>query len=447
MAKSGYLGEPQALTGTLSNPDNLRGTLSDPEGLKGTLEGMLVRGYSAYDIARALGYVGTEAEWIDSLKGEKGDPGPKGDSYVLTEQDKEDIADLVPAPEAPVTDVQINGTSILSDGVANMPIMAAGTLGVATISGGYGIGISPTGHNLLISKAGSSAIKGGVNGYSPIVPQKQNESVFYGLAKASGDTTQSQSDNAVGTYTDEAKASIKNMLGVQDGMVVNATLMSDPWYSVDKTYAEIGLAVADGINVVILSDGKVFPYAGMMYFQSVPVITFGSFFAYDGKLVSIGFIVTMDDNDATIAQKIQSETTIPTFNDVQINGTSVVTNGVANVPIANYGNAGVFYSIQYRGLKFNSNDNTWGLDWSSLDHIKQGGRLYEPLATGYQHAAAFYGLAKAAGDTTQSQSSNAVGTYTEEAKTAIRTMLGIETLSEIISAVHDSYGSAEGVSF
>ena len=63
------------------------------------------------------------------------------------------------------------------------------------------------------------------------------------------------------------------------------------------------------------------------------------------------------------------------------------------------------------------------MDWSSLDHIKQGGRIYEPLATGHQHASTFYGLAKAAGDTTQSQSSNAVGTYTEDAKSAISEML------------------------
>ena len=98
MAKSGYLGEPQALTGTLSSPDNLRGTLSDPEGLTGTLEGLLVRGYSAYDIARALGYVGTEAEWITSLKG---DPGDQGDFFSVIADIQHHGADVVPELRVP----------------------------------------------------------------------------------------------------------------------------------------------------------------------------------------------------------------------------------------------------------------------------------------------------------------------------------------------------------
>lgn len=46
-------------------------------------------GKSAYDIAVENGYVGTEQEWLDSLKGKQ------GDTYILTETDKQDIADIV----------------------------------------------------------------------------------------------------------------------------------------------------------------------------------------------------------------------------------------------------------------------------------------------------------------------------------------------------------------
>ena len=45
--------------------------------------------------------------------------------------------------------------------------------------------------------------------------------------------------------------------------------------------------------------------------------------------------------------------------------------------------------------------------------------------SGTQHASTFYGLAKAAGDTTQPSSSNEVGTYTDFAKASIKSMLGI----------------------
>lgn len=137
------------------------------------------------------------------------------------------------------------------------------------------------------------------------------------------------------TLTEQDKQDIADLIPVPEagGMVVTATLISGILYSVDKTYAEIGLAVTEGSNVVLISDGKAYPYAGMMYLYSAPVIAFGSFFAYEGTLVSNGFIVAMNGDD-TLAQKIQSETAIPTLSDVQINGTSIVDNGVANVPIA-----------------------------------------------------------------------------------------------------------------
>lgn len=47
----------------------LQGTLSDPEGIYGTLGGQLVRGYSAYMMAKLYeGFDGTEQEWLDSLR-------------------------------------------------------------------------------------------------------------------------------------------------------------------------------------------------------------------------------------------------------------------------------------------------------------------------------------------------------------------------------------------
>lgn len=57
-------------------------------GFKGTVEEWLESlkgekgdtGYSAYEIAKSYGFEGTEEEWLASLKGEKGDKGDKGDT-------------------------------------------------------------------------------------------------------------------------------------------------------------------------------------------------------------------------------------------------------------------------------------------------------------------------------------------------------------------------------
>lgn len=60
-------------------------------------------GDSAYEVALANGFEGTEQEWLASLKGEPGAPGDDGKDgkdgapgadYVLTDNDKEEIAAL-----------------------------------------------------------------------------------------------------------------------------------------------------------------------------------------------------------------------------------------------------------------------------------------------------------------------------------------------------------------
>lgn len=80
------------------------GRYVENEGSKG------VNGKSAYEIAVANGFEGSEEEWLESLKGADGSQGPqgekgdtgaqgekgdKGDTYTLTEADKNDIAKTV----------------------------------------------------------------------------------------------------------------------------------------------------------------------------------------------------------------------------------------------------------------------------------------------------------------------------------------------------------------
>lgn len=125
-------------------------------------------------------------------------------------------------PAGGVSDVQINGTSILdAQGVANVPIAGLGDItkpGVVKINPGWGIGYvtsdldSPYYGALVIQSAGDGLIKAGTNSSYCVTSVGAKATAFYGLAKAAGDTTQSASSNAVGNYTDNAKSAIHEML-------------------------------------------------------------------------------------------------------------------------------------------------------------------------------------------------------------------------------------------
>lgn len=144
-------------------------------------------------------------------KGDTGETGPKGDQgddYILTQQDKADIAGLV---DVPVDDVQINGTSIVTDGVANVPIGGTSNFGVFKVNSNYGTG-SNNG-TITISAATSAGIKNGANGWTPLTPARQHESTFYGLAKIAG-ADEKYSTLSAGQYTEEAKIAIQKMLGI-----------------------------------------------------------------------------------------------------------------------------------------------------------------------------------------------------------------------------------------
>lgn len=123
----------------------------------------------------------------------------------------------------PVQDVQVNGVSVLQDGVANVPVASSSKPGAVRVDANYGIrlGAGATAGVLLTNMPDESIIKAYNNptgitaakrSYQPITSSRLKAGVFYGLSEASGDTTQSQSSNAVGSYTESAKSAISTML-------------------------------------------------------------------------------------------------------------------------------------------------------------------------------------------------------------------------------------------
>lgn len=119
-----------------------------------------------------------------------------------------------------VSDVQVNGTSVVSNGVANIPSATANDPGVIKIGGGTGINNSGM---IYIMKATDNITKEGNNQYYPIVPYNQHRAVFYGLAKLAGVDLASGSDT-LGVYPANAKSAIQTMLGVEQGVTFVETV-------------------------------------------------------------------------------------------------------------------------------------------------------------------------------------------------------------------------------
>lgn len=112
-----------------------------------------------------------------------------------------------------IKDVQVNGTSITQDGLANIRT---------------GTGVYSQNGILHLCRTSDGFYKSAFQ-ENAVVINKQHLSTFYGLAKAAGDTTQSQSDNTVGTYTDDAKIAIQKMLGVNENyeLIKRVTVTED----------------------------------------------------------------------------------------------------------------------------------------------------------------------------------------------------------------------------
>lgn len=112
-----------------------------------------IDGKSAYQLAVEKGFVGTEAEWIASLKGEnglQGIQGPKGDNYQITEADYATIAGMVSVPSKTseltndsnfITEVKLNGEPVVNkDGSINLQLGSLDTTLGETITCNQTIG-------------------------------------------------------------------------------------------------------------------------------------------------------------------------------------------------------------------------------------------------------------------------------------------------------------------
>lgn len=288
-------------------------------------------------------------------------------------------------PEVPVQDVQVNGVSVLQDGVANVPIAGKSTLGVVKVNATYGVGLNDSRKDLVLNIATANHVKNGVATYNPITPARQHESAFYGLAKAAGADMKDIADTTVGTYPDAQKEAIQSMLGI--------TQMLAP----------------ENPNLV-----------------ATQAYVIGDVFAANGHLYKATAAIAQDE--AIIPDTNCVETTMVDaggkIKDVQVAGTSIVgSNGVANIPIATDGVLGLVQTNWRNfGVIVNSSGQIY-IGAATSSEIKEGAASYKPIVAKMEHEATFYGLSKVAGVDLANETVT-LGTYPETSKAAIRTMLG-----------------------
>ena len=298
-----------------------------------------------------------------------------------------DENDIYVTPQAePVTDVRVAGTSVAANGVANVPIATTTTLGVIKVDSSWLGHLTNDEGKLYHTPPADNLIKAGYDGYHALSPLNQHKATFYGLAKIAGHD-EASSTESLGTYTPEAKGAIQQMLGVSD-LIATAenTLVASKAYAI----------------------GDVFTANGKLYKATTAI-------AADAAIITDGANANCEETSVGDG--------FP--HDVQVNGVSVVQNGVANIPMASAQQLGTVKPSPMYGIGIFSAGGL-KLEPATDEQYKTGYVAgYRAVQVGDQHKSVFYGLAKASGDTTQSASSNAVGTYTDNAKAAIKSMLGI----------------------
>lgn len=155
-----------------------------------------------------------------------------------------------------VTDVQVNGTSVVTNGVAEIPVASNNVLGVVKINSGRGVAIWQ--NELQTAPAKSAEMKNGWALYPVITPYNQHESTFYGLAKVAGHD-EKNSTLPVGQYTEEAKSAISDMLNgavTVSGTTPTITALSGVRYVCGEVSTLDITPCASGICDIVFTSGS-----------------------------------------------------------------------------------------------------------------------------------------------------------------------------------------------
>ena len=156
-----------------------------------------------------------------------------------------------------VSDVKVNGTSVVSQGEANVPMASTSAPGVVLVDSANGIDIDSN-NKLKISCSAKSYNKAGGSWTKPIVPAVQDSSVFYGLSKIAGYDLK----NVTVTeweYPESSKSAIHNLLDAPEtvsGSTPSITAKPGVRYICGEVSTLTVVVPASGIIDVVFDSGS-----------------------------------------------------------------------------------------------------------------------------------------------------------------------------------------------
>lgn len=136
------------------------------------------------------------------------DPEFTGDKILTTSSDGSEIIETSLSADNLVTDVQINGTSVVANGVGNIPLATNDAVGVSKANQAFGTYMSNT--TMCVWKAADSDITSKTQNYKPIVPANLEKAIMEGLGNYSGTA-----------WTDAYKTKARNTIGATQAVFVD----------------------------------------------------------------------------------------------------------------------------------------------------------------------------------------------------------------------------------
>ena len=132
----------------------------------------------------------------------------------------DEVSDVKTAIQGKPDDVQINGVSIVNNGIANIPFASNSAVGAVKLNSLYGIQAIMNSQGqydgtIAIRKASDQDIQYGSNELKPIVPQNQHTSIYYALSKLAGVDLANETVT-VGQFPNNSLVAIQKMLGIYE---------------------------------------------------------------------------------------------------------------------------------------------------------------------------------------------------------------------------------------